>query len=104
MLDDFDIKMNKAVFSSNSKGIKSSRVAVPMNFLKDIGVDENNRDIKVIKFNDFIILVNSQNKINCKQDLMDSFEISQISETEINRILDITDKKLREIIKGLKEI
>lgn len=100
MLDDFDIKTNKAVFSPNATGGKSTRIAIPPNFFKDIGVDEENRDVKIINLKDGLLLINAKENF-------DVFLVSRLLDyvnIDINSILKSNIENIDEIKKQVNNL
>lgn len=49
-------KINKVLFQTTGKGNTTTRVSVPLLWLEDLGINENDRDVKLTKKKNKIIL------------------------------------------------
>ena len=50
------VKINKVLFQTTGKGNTTTRVSVPLLWLEDLGINENDRDVKLTKKKNKIIL------------------------------------------------
>lgn len=49
-------KINKILFNISGKGDTTTKVSIPFQWLQDLGISENDRDIKLTKKKNKIIL------------------------------------------------
>ena len=49
-------KINKVLFNTSGKGDTTTKVSVPFQWLKDLGISESDRDVKLTKKGKKIIL------------------------------------------------
>lgn len=56
-------KINKVLFNISGKGDTTTKVSVPFQWLQDLGISENDRDVKLTKKKNKIILEKAEETI-----------------------------------------
>lgn len=52
-----DIKINKVTLSKSGKGNITAKISIPLQWLQDLGVDDEKREVKLVKDGEKIIIL-----------------------------------------------
>lgn len=59
-----DIKINKVTLSKSGKGNITAKISIPLQWLQDLGVNDEKREVKLVKKGDKIIILPVERKEN----------------------------------------